>query len=187
MASAPPAISAVARPSRMRSTALDDRGQARRLLVAHRQVGAAEAMLETRRGWPRRWRRCCRRAARARPTAPCGRARRGTAASIRRRRVHVPRTTPRRIVAFGRNRRAGILERELGGGDRIDAGAIHPAQLHRRNPRGGVEPGDLAPRGSSGSRPCRTRVTGDDAAAAFEQGIAEGRVRGAERRDDADA
>ena len=35
---------------------------------------------------------------------------------------------------------AGIVERQLRRGDRVDAGAIHPAQLHRRHPRGGSNP-----------------------------------------------
>jgi hypothetical protein len=72
------------------------------------------------------------------------------------------------IVAFGRNRRAGILERHLGGGDRIDAGAIHPAHLHRRNPRGGVEAGDLRREGRTAARGVEPAQR-HEVAAAFEQ------------------
>ena len=90
------------------------------------------------------------------------------------------------VVALRRNRRAGIVERHLRRCDRIDAGAIHPAHLHGRNPGGRVEPGDLRGEDRSTARgvePAERR----DAAPAFEERIAEARVRRAERRNDADA
>ena len=71
--------------------------------------------------------------------------------------VQVPSTTPidrRRLAPIDA---PGVVQRQLRRGDRVDAGAIHPAQLHRRHPRRRVEAGDLAPRSSSGSRWCRTR------------------------------
>ena len=74
--------------------------------------------------------------------------------------VHVPSTTPMRSSPSGGDRHAGIVERQLRRGDGVDAGAIHAAQLHRRNPRRRIEAGDLGRE----RRPAAARVEAGDGA-----------------------
>ena len=78
-------------------------------------------------------------------------------------------------------------QRQLRRGDGVDAGAIHAAQLHRRDPRRGSKPvisrRERRAAVRSVSKPAQRR----DAAAAGEQRVAKCRVRRPERGDDADA
>ena len=187
MASAPPAISAVARPSRSRSTAPTIGGEARRFLVADGHVRAAQLELEPGEAGGGIRRPCCRTAAPARRPVRCETGRRGTAAWNRRRpsRCRARRRCDRRRPAPIDAPR--VVERELRRGDGVDAGAIHPPHLHRRDPRRRVEAGDLAPRASCGSPVVSNPLHRRDAAAALEQRVAKRRVRRAERRHDADA
>ena len=56
--------------------------------------------------------------------------------------VHVPSTTPVSSSPSGRGRVPGVAHRLAGDHDGEDTGAIHPAQLHRRDPLRRLEAGD---------------------------------------------
>ena len=90
------------------------------------------------------------------------------------------------VVAIGLRGSPGIFEGEAGHRDRVDAGAIEPPELHRRDPRGRLEAVGL----NRERRPAAAGVESADrrdAAAPLEQRARERRMRRAECGDDADA
>ena len=91
------------------------------------------------------------------------------------------------IVAVWRNRRAGIGERQLRRGDRVNGGAIHPPHLHRRHPRRRRRSRRSRAAIVDAAAGCVEPADRRDAAPAVEQRVAKRRMRRAEHRHDADA